>query len=728
MQLDKETLENFLMNLSKVKFDGICRVILREYFNLDPLNVDRRGDGGGDWITIPYGGGKRAFFAQTTVQETGWKAKCVKDAEKAVTNFDCQKYLFLTSRRRDSIDLLDVENQIQNQFDIPASCLGAVEIVDILISRNLVSKAFKEAGLEIGPQKERPDQTEQLFFGALSLSSGAAALRNEVHEDAILYVLSSKGPLLRDDLTAMVIQTLQCGTHREGRVNGRIDALLTRGAIKRNKDTQRIDLSPEAKESLHLAKAVYEEQFSDLGQKINSVIGSFGYSIANEKILINISTYASRAMIAGTIRASGRAGVSIQNELLLEQLGEPYEMLRTIISKTTSRAKNLDQILEGVIAVTQAHPLVFRLSQELLHFAIDGISPIHHVKALGVSSWSDTEALLDASVAIPFLCSQLTKPSSGRFSRGASASIVALQKAGSTLHIPQDYLSEAAVHLLHAVDYCKVPGNAEIMVASPNGYVSHYYTLKRDGAPIPPTLIEFLLLLAPSLRNVSSEYIVPKIRNDLEGKFNDLGISKKYLGDMHISFTDDIYNSYAKRLSSSTHVRDDLLIKHDTRTLAYMKKCRAEGQYGKLCLTWDELMIAVARDEENAGWAVTPHQVSDLISMGNQRDEGALLSVVHDLAATRTAHEDLVGKLLDDVVGYAREGRLSWEVVSELSALRQELHERALNEGAPGAEELKSIADEFWKRHGIDVNDAHQRSNVTQQEVDQAIEQAKSGS
>ena len=724
MQLDKETLENLLKNLSKPKFDGICRVILTEYFHLDPLNVDRRGDGGGDWVTIPYGGGKRAFVAQATIQEANWKSKCIEDAEKAVNNFKCRKYLFLTSRRRDSVDLLDVENQIQDKLDIPASCLGAVEISDILLSRKLTSKAFKEAGMNIGITiDERPDQSEQLLFGALSLSSGAAALRNEVHEDAILFALSSRGSMLRDKLITTVIEILQCGVHREGRVNSRIDSLLARGAIIKISDTQHLELSAETHESLQLAKAVYDEQFLDLSEKINVVIGSFGYSIKEEKILANISTCASRAMIAGTIKATGKAGVNIQNALLLEQLGEPYEDLRAII-ETTLGTRQLDQIVEGVLAVTQAHPLVFRLSQELLHFAIDGINPVHHVKALGVSSWTDTEALLDASVAIPFLCSQLTRPSSGRFSRGAIAGVAALQRSGSSLCIPRDYLQEAAVHLLHAVDYCRPFEDPDILVASPNGYVSHYHTLRRDGAPIPASLIQFLLLLAPSLRNVNVQNIVFQIANDLESKYSELGIHKINLGDIHPSFIENVSENYNRHMSSSRAARENILIKHDTRTLAWMKKCRSEGQYGKLCLTWDELMIAVARDDENAGWAVTPHQVSDLISMGNNRDEGALLSVVHELAATRTAHEDLVGKLLDDVVGYAREGRLAWEVVTDLSRLRQELHDRALSEGSPDSEELKSIAKDFWKRHGINVDEPLERTGVTQEEIERALEQA----
>ena len=397
MELDKETLENLLKNLSKAKFDGICRVILAEYFRLDPINVDRRGDGGGDWITIPYGGGKRAFVAQATIQDSSWKSKCLEDAEKAVNNFNCRKYLFLTSRRRDSVDLLDVENQVQDKFDIPASCLGAVEIADILLSRKLVHKAFQEAKIYTGESEERPDNREQLFFGALSLSSHAAALRNEVHEDAILYALSSQGSMPRENLINTVIETLQCGQHREGRVNSRIDSLLTRGEIRKIHETQHIDLSVETFKSLQLAKAIYQEQFLDLTEKINSIIGSFGFSSIEEKVLANISTYASRSMIAGTIKAAENAGVSIQNTLLLEQLGDPKESLRTILKQTIGSAKEIDKIVVGILAVTQAHPLVFRLSQELLHFAIDGINPVHHVRALGVSSWADTETILDVT-------------------------------------------------------------------------------------------------------------------------------------------------------------------------------------------------------------------------------------------------------------------------------------------------------------------------------------------
>jgi hypothetical protein len=724
MELDKETLENMLKNLSKAKFDGICRVILTEYFHLDPINVDRRGDGGGDWITIPYGVGKRAFVAQATVQDSSWKSKCMKDAEKAVNNFNCRKYLFLTSRRRDSVDLLDIENQIQDKFDIPASCLGAVEIADILLARKLVHKAFQEAGMDTGESEERPDHKEQLLFGALSLSSHAAALRNEVHEDAIIYALSSHGSMQREDLIKTVIETLQCGHHREGRVNSRIDSLLTRGAIRKIPETHHLDLSLETLESLQLAKAIYQEQFLDLTEKLNAIIGSFDFSITDEKVLANISTYASRAMIAGTIKAAKNAGVSIQNALLLEQLGEPKEALMAILKQTIGRVKELDQIIEGVLTVTQAHPLVFRLSQELLHFAIDGINPVHHVKALGVSSWAETETILDASVAIPFLCSQLTQPSAGRFSRGALAGVFALQKVGSSMCISQDYLQEAAVHLLHAVDYCRPFADPAILVASPNGYVSHYYTLRQEGVSVPARLIDFLLLLAPSLRNVSSQNIVSQIANDLAGKYSDFGITKINFGQIHHSFITNINDSYSRHLSSAKPPRDSILIKHDTRTLAWMKKCRTEGNLGKLCLTWDELMISVNRDDESSGWAVTPHQVSDLISVGSKRDEGALLSVVHELAATRTAHEDLVGKLLDHVIKYAREGLLEWEVVSELSQLRHELHDRAINEGSPDPTELKSIEEDFWKRHGINVNAPHERTSITQKDIEQALEQA----
>lgn len=724
MELDKETVENLITNLSKVKFDGICRVILEEYFHLDILNMDRRGDGGGDWITIPYGGGKRAFVAQATIQATSWKTKCIKDAEKAVENFGCRKYLFLTSRRRDSVDLLSVENEIQDKFDIPASCLGAVEIAEILITRKLVSKAFLAAGLDAGVSSdERPDRSEQLVFSALSLSSGAAALRNEVHDEAILYVLSSQGPRVRDALIAAVIETLQCGEHREGRINSRIDSLLTRGALKKDPLSQHLELSENTCESLQLAKAIYEEQFSDLSNKINSVIKSFGFSVTDIKTLSRISIYASRAMIAGTIKSASKAGVEVHNTLLLEQLGEPHESLREIVSNLVISKNTIDQIVEEILTVTQAHPLVLRLSQELLHFAIDGINPVHNVRALGVSSWSVTETLLDASVAIPFLCSQITRPSSGRFSRGAIAGIAALQKAGSSLFIPRDYLNEAAVHLLHAVEYCRPFTNSEVLVASPNGFVSHYYTLKRDGAPIPPSLINFLLLLAPSLRNAGSPHLVTQIMNDLECRFSDLGISTIYLDDIDRSYINSAHYGFDDQMYLRRS-REGIRLDHDVRTVAWMKKCRAQGQFGKLCLTWDELMISVVRADENAGWFVTPHQASDLITMGSRRDEGALLAVLHDLAATRAAHENLVGNILDDVIGYARAGKLEWEVISELSKLRQNLHERALKEGVPGEKELRSIADDFWKRHGIDVNAPHERTSVTREDIENALAQS----
>jgi hypothetical protein len=424
-------------------------------------------------------------------------------------------------------------------------------------------------------------------------------------------------------------------------------------------------------------------------------------------------------MIFETINEARKAGVSIQNIELLDRLENSKSELKNLLSSNCGLTKlEIDNVLIELLCITHSHSLVLRLSNEVLYFALDGVNPVQQAKALGVVSWGDTEAIIDTSVAIPLLCSRFTKPSLGRFSKGATIGVDALQNIGSNVVLSRDYLNEAAVHLLHAIDYCRPFDDPEILVGSPNGYVSHYYALRKEGVNVPKNLIQFLLLLAPSLKSANSSDIVSQIMNDLEGRFSALGIRTINLSNVENSFFYGVMQRYETR----SHDRESVLIKHDARTIAWMKQCYSKGEYGKMCLTWDNLMISISQEDGESGWAVTPHQVADLITMGSRRDDVALISVIHELAAVRSSNDDFVGRLIQDAIRCVNEGVLDWEVISELSVIRKKLHERALSEGSPSDDELRAISDEFWKKHNIDPHKIDSRSNITTEQIQKALQ------
>ena len=298
-----------------------------------------------------------------------------------------------------------------------------------------------------------------------------------------------------------------------------------------------------------------------------------------------------------------------------------------------------------------------------------------------------------------------------------------MQKVGAKIHIPRDYLNEAAVHLLHAIDYCRSFDDnfADVLISSPNGYVSHYYTLKKsDSSTVPNRLIDFITTISPSIKTASPDHIVRQIMNDLESRFRSYSIEKIYLEDVDEAAWEDISTAYRANIGFS-QPRENILVDHDVRTISWMSQRAHRGEHGTLCVTWDGSFIKTMRDRHESGWAVTPHQIADLITVGERLQQRSLLGVVHELAAVQTKDSDFVGALLDNVIKYTRDGVLDWQVVEELSQIRSQLHEHSQRYGPPDNQYLEKVEKDFWERHGIDPRKEHDATHITREQINDAL-------
>jgi hypothetical protein len=82
--MDIETLANHISGLGKRYLDNAGKIILRDVFNLNAINVDGKGDGGTDFITFTNSGEQNKVGYQITTQKSDIKGKEYRDAQKAI--------------------------------------------------------------------------------------------------------------------------------------------------------------------------------------------------------------------------------------------------------------------------------------------------------------------------------------------------------------------------------------------------------------------------------------------------------------------------------------------------------------------------------------------------------------------------------------------------------------------------------------------------------------------
>lgn len=68
--MDLETFTNHIINLGKQDFNILCRIVLNDVLDLHAINVDGKGDGGADYISLDCEGKRSNVVYQITTQKS----------------------------------------------------------------------------------------------------------------------------------------------------------------------------------------------------------------------------------------------------------------------------------------------------------------------------------------------------------------------------------------------------------------------------------------------------------------------------------------------------------------------------------------------------------------------------------------------------------------------------------------------------------------------------------
>jgi hypothetical protein len=701
--MNQDTIENHIKNLSKIDFDAVVGLVLVKVFELTAIDVDGKGDGGSDFRTFTDSGGNHTLAIQKTVQESKWEEKAVKDATTAKNELGAKRFFFLTSRAHEATALRAVENKITSTLGMPAMCLGATELAGLVVEHGLLGDFAHAIGLSLDVCFDhRPDMREIMLHSYFALSDDRHSLRTSMYDATLQSVLHfSKAPLGRDQLVLKAMEQLCSQESRHSEFMSRVDSLLARGAILSDRASKCLQLSVDARESFEVSDGIYLKELGQLGAAQTGLVDSSGGKWSQEQSE-QAAVLLAQCFVQQQLQTARHASLALSMTGFGRSASDPEQALRELILASGVPSHKLDDVLFEFVDMASDKPLVKKLTRTVVHVALEGADPEKAAAIVGASRWNDVRVILDASVAIPFISASLFAPTRRRFSRGSNECIETLRGLSARLLIPWVYLNECASHLVRATQYLYDLHNLEDSLAySNNGFVAHYYQLKRSGKSAPSSLRGYIQRLAPAALATTAD--VRQVMSELQPLFKDYGIEYEQIAKVPGHHVRDIQVSYMYELEERKMKKSSVLVDHDVQVLGHLRRCISEHSDKIMCLTWDGIMIRVGNQTSSCGWVVSPHEASDIVQPRLSLSQGRMTSLAHSVARTMERPAEIGGRIVDRIVQLS-EGRLDdWEFRDRIKTFRDEAISRIDIASPTYLDTVELEIEAFLGREGIPV-------------------------
>ncbi len=597
-----------------------------------------------------------------------------------------------------------MENRISTELGLHATCLGAKELAGFVVEKNLLREFAQAIGLPLDIQtRKRPDRSEVLLHAYISLGADRHNLRDEIYDDSIKIALFDAGePLTKEQLVERSAALF--GEHEalKERLERRLDSLMAKRIITSLEG--KLFLSAITAETLVVSSGVYADELESLSAAQAQILEDRCKVVWRPDQSAEAATLLCRMFMQAQLLSAEHASMSLSRLGLSKVLGNPEEQLRQSIRAAGVQSGSVGEVLEEFVEHASNTPLVQKLTRAVTFVATEGQDVLKASKVLGASSWSDVVATLDASVAIPFLCSSLFSVTKGTFSFGSTRCVHTLEKAGTRLVIPGVYINEIAAHLCRAGQYPESEVFKDGLVSSKNGFVAHYFQLREEGRNVPGTLKDFVAQFAPVVKSQKpQDQLIRAVMAQVQPLLAEYGIVADDISNVSDDFLREVQETYVYKMEEMRKSRASILVRHDATVLANARKAIAERGEVRMCLTWDSLMIAVARSLEDCGWVVSPHQAADIVGDGLSISESRLTALAHQLARARETPSDLGARIIDRVVSLGGEKLQDWEFRKKLEEFYTDARNRIDFDGH-AFQLVDKETDEFLEAQGVSVS------------------------
>jgi len=675
--MDSETIKNSIVNLGRIDFRAVISLLLREVFHLNAISVDGTNDGGFDWQVYKDGGGSTSVAYQDTVQIQKWEEKALSDARKAVEKSGATRFYFFTPKSQSGLKLRQLENKITSELQIPATCLAAAQMSEFICESGLIHEFLDaiDAPLAAGIGG-RPDQKEILLHAYSNLSSDRHNHQAEVYEESILLASYLKGPLDRDQLIKEAAHLLSCPDTRGPAFSKQIDRLMSRRQLKSVGD-KKLMADEAIVSEIEDTERLYLKELAHLQGAQTALTEKFGVQWTPEDAQ-RASVYLSRYFVKSQVDNVALSGVTLSAPGFIKHLGDPLQDLRDQLKKAGIPPRKIAAALSELVDQAKGLPLIKKLTRAAVFVSLEGVDPVSSAKAIGAPRWTDVKTMLDASVAIPFLCARLYKPNSGSFFNASFQAVTQLMELGSKPFISWNYINECASHLLRALDYQAITEFSSELEHSQNAYVANYFRLRNQGTKVPDSISEYLSTFSRAVtsRDADKDRWVRSVMPDIQRLLGDYGVEFETIAAIPDGVKKEFQVEYAYQLNSTNRDKSPVLIDHDVVTMGHLKRQISEKRECWILLTWDRAMIAVGAKTGTCGWVVSPEVALDFTQPYKPLSEMNLCAVAHRIARLRERPESLSAAILDRIVEFAGEQLQDWEFRQKVAAFKADVISR----------------------------------------------------
>lgn len=696
--MDTETLTNHIAGLGKEYFDNACKIVLRDVFILNAINVDGKSDGGTDFASFTQSGERLNVGYQVTTQKTSIQAKAYRDAKKAIDKLGLVKYYFITSYNLSEIETRKLENEIYKELNIPVTCLAPRHIAGLILdeSNYPLPRSFTSSY----------DYKEMALHSYTILSDDASQMKSSIYDDTIIFLLSN-GASEENVLVHQVKDFLDLNDVKIEAVKKRIGALFGKNKIKRDAKGL-IELQSDAKKDLDARKAIYEIELLSLSSaQVDLLINEY-QCVWTEEDSKKVALWIANATVANQISILKDAKASIVANPIFNVENNGVNKIKEFLKKEKNiKDKDVNGLVEKLLENASNHPLITKIARASVYLALEGSNPISSAKALGANRWTDFNILVEPTVAIPYTCSQLFKGSVDRYFDTSIRSLHQAVKLGIGLYIPYFYINECAGHLLRARKYDGLELDNYDLAYSSNAFVANYFALKNQGVKLPSSFMEYLCAYSPAIKNERSD-----VKNWIRAIMTDI---QSILGRGNVQFIDvPFYNSgdckdfemeYMHQLRQLNIEKKPNLIEHDIYALQFTNdKIEKNGEHW-IILTYDNSMIAVSKSSLFKGWITNPVKFLDFSESTKPLSETKLISLVHSFAAFSERTLAAGARIIDRIVAYAAPEMQNWEFKQEIEKFKSEVVNSVNLEKNDFINQIDKKTDDFLLKHGITLKE-----------------------